>query len=381
MNNKQLAELQFDKSAAPISLGFQFNNSFEDYQFDTDSIDDVEEYHVYDPPHLVSNEIECFECDPRSLVLLANDLLPDKRDKLEIQQPDPIIIDTPIADQSSEPDQPKDDQFFLFHDDNQDDQHKQQFENLSVKSVDFLIANQKFREEHIEDKAKFGNKAVSAFNLVLLAIEKLNLFERHKLKIEKDTTDKVHNFSTMLIDKSTSSIKFINKIGLRLQNQISNNNPNKFTKLKDDKSTDINYLNTHVAKTRLDHLYHYAILAKYVNFSHVELNSMPAFDLGLKHNHLMISCHSLLRYLNFSTIHANSITFRNVKNLVASFPDRYSSKRLFYLEYLISEVENGNLFFNSNHVNFFDRPDNRWNNSAFPGINKWINHWYNTIQL
>jgi len=378
MNNKQLAELQFDKNAAPISLGFRFD-SFEEYHFDIEGIDDVEEHHVYDPPTLIRDEKECFECDPRSLVLMANDVYPDKRDKLEQRQPDPIQS-VPMDNQPPEPDQPNKEQI-LFVDDDEGDNNKQQFNNLSVESVDFLIANQKFREDHIEDKVNFGNKAVTAFNLILLAIKRLNKFEKQKLGLKDDLSIKAHNSNTMLIDKSSSSIKFINKIGLRLQNQISERNPNKFEKLKQEKSVDIKYLNDHVAKTRLEHLYHYAILAKYIKFSHVELNSMPAFDLGLKHNHLMITCHNLLRYLNFSTIHADSMTFQNVKSLVKNFQARYSGKRLYYLEYLISEVENGNLFFSSQNVNFFEKTNTRWNNVDFSGINKWINQWWDAIKL
>lgn len=379
MSTKQLAESQFDKSAAPVSLGFQFNDMFEDYHFDIDQIDDVEEHHVYDPPKLISNDIDCINCDPRSLVLLANDLHPDKRDKEELKNSPPVESSPIDNQQPTVPDQ-QNTEFFVEETIDNSKDNQPQFKDNSVENVDFLIANKDFRNQHIEGQAKFGNQTVSAINLVLLAIEKFNSFEKEKLQLEKDTTLSKHNFSTMLICKSMSSVKFVNKIGFKIQSLIEQKNPNKFKKFKNDRSADISYLNNHVAKTRLEHLYHYSILAKYVTFSHIELNSCPANDLGLKHNHLMISCHSLLRYLNFSTIHPNSIAFKNIKNLVSNFQQRYKGKRLFYLEYLISEIEKGNAFFDSKNVNFFDRSENRWNNPVFPGINKWINQWWELIK-
>lgn len=366
MSTKELAESQFNFDAPAISLGIKFDRFTTDYEFDFDQFDDHVEYEPDDPPILISDDINDVECDPRSLVLLANDLHPEKRDS-ELEEWNQAIEAKPLDQQSDT----SDDSQWNNEDENFDQTQEVLFTEpkpltaKSVKNIDFQIANREFRDD-ISD-AKFGNRAVSAIKLLLLSLNKFDKKELKTMSINEDTNFKLNS---MLIDKTQSSIKFINKTALRIQTKLLKSR--RYSKFKQDKLSEINFLNNHKAETRKDFLLHYATIAKYIKFSHVEQNSYPGLDMNLQGQHRYVSCHRILNFLNFSTLHKDSPELESVEKLIRNFPSVYDSGRLHYLNHLISEWKIGNLFFNSRFISFFDDKDSRWMNQEFPGINQWL---------
>jgi hypothetical protein len=366
MRTKDLAESQFNFDAPPISLGVKFDKFMTDYEFDFTTIDDHVEYEPLEPPILISDDNSDIECDPRSLVLLANDIHPEKRDSESEKHNQQLDANFDTQSDTSENDNAEhlDDSL------NQPMQihsfEKTELNARSVKSIDFQIQDREFRRD-IEDH-KRGNSAVSAIKLLLLSLKK---FDEHELKLMSINEESEFRFNSMLIDKSMSSIKFINKTAVRIQHLIMKSDA-EYGEISDDRASDIKFLNRNVARTKRDFLLHYAIIAKHIKFSHVELNSYPALDLGLHNQHRFVSCHKILNYLNFSTLHQDSPEFKSIDKLVKNFPSFYDSGRLHYLNYLVSEWKSGNLFFDSQFISFFEDTDSRWINKEFPGINKWL---------
>jgi hypothetical protein len=365
MKTKHLAESQFDSSAAPISLGLQFSN-FTNFTFDLDSIEQDDDQSPVSTVGLFSDEIDSINSDPRSIVLLANDLNPTKRDQLAQQAK--ITSETTVQEHKSVENLAQSLQVPMMSSDNP----------RNVKSVDFQIQNSEFKRQ-IQgfDKA---NKTVTAIRLAMLAIEKFDIEERKALHLSDPEYGDEFDFHKILIDKNPSSVHFINKIGKIIQNEILIKFPNRFKMTVIDRDLDVEYLNEHIPKNKIDMLYQNAILAKYVTYSHIELNSFPGLDIGCKGHQRYKTCHQILSQLNFSTMNVDSANFRNLKNLTQFFPIRYNADRLHYLEYLISEAERGNLFFRSRFVTFFENDEYRWSNDDFPGLNKMLNQWWTSVQ-
>jgi len=366
MRTKELAESQFNFDAAPISLGIKFEKFVTDYEFDINHLDAQVEYEPSEPPILISDDIDDVDCDPRSLVLLANDLHPEKRDSESEKFESLQDIQNDTQSDTSDDDKKNLDRCFDHPVQIHSDENNFQPTERSVKNIDFQIADREFRNDI--KNSELGNKAVSAIKLLLLSLKK---FDDHELKLMSINEKSNFRFNSMLIDKSMSSIKFINKVAFKIQCLIMESEID-YGEISTDRQSDIKFLNRNVARTKLDFLLHYAIIAKHIKFSHVEQNSFPAMDLGLQNQHASVSCHKILNFLNFSTLHQDSSEFRSINNLINKFPSFYESGRLHYLNYLLSEWKIGNLFFDSQFISFFEDPDSRWKSKEFPGVNKWL---------
>lgn len=361
MRTKDLAELQFDKSAKPISLGINFE-SFVSYSISLDTgYDEESEYD--DSSVVLLDETENIECDPRSIVLLANDLDPKKRD--EYRQ----FLDEKEHSNQSEQNEIEDlatiQQVPLFDDDPR-----------NIKSVDFQIKHSEFKQQVIS-QVIHSNPTVNAFKLLMLTIERLDEQDKKKLRLIEQPK---FRFDKILIDKSMLSVKFINEMGKRYENFIFNKFPQRYKKLTNDWIDDRTFLDRNYVDRKIDKILNCAILSKYISFQHIELNSFPGHDIGCESNNRLISCHEILHTLNFQTMHLDSDHITNVARLVHNFPVLYNCDRLYYLEYLISKVRRDEAFFDSHFVNFSEGSGQHWYNPRFPGSNKWIETWWNTVK-
>jgi hypothetical protein len=388
---KDRAIAQFDSSAAPISLGVKFNN-FNSFNINPNVVED--ENSELDYPFLFTNEIMNLPVTTESLVLLANDLDPPIRDMYakEVQQSESaptssieqkmVIIsdsDTSASNLISE-------MIELPADQNKSEQQYLVETKVISDSPVVNVSDNKFKIKHAEIKRELTgqqpvNKAVTAFRLVNLAIDKMSSQHKSRFKLEELAENESHSvLGSALIDKSVTSVKFINQLGQRILNLLLQKFPSRFKEFPKDERMHIDWLNSNIrSNNKLDFLTLCAMLAKRIKFSHIELNSLVGLDCGYNGSWRHMTCHQVLSFLNLSTIDINSTAFANFERVIHEFPKIHGGTRLFYLEYLISEAKSGNIFFDSKSVRFFDDLDERWSNHSFRLFNVINDYWIDNI--
>lgn len=389
---KDRAISQFDKTAAPISLGLQFNN-FTSFNINPNVVDD--ENDELDYPSLFTNEIISLPVTTESLTLIANDLDPMTRDAYakEVKQSESA---TSVSLKQSQ--DLKSDSITLASDlpaveieIEQDlilpDQQQVVEPNLIQESPPVDVSSNKFKIKHAEIKRELTgfqpvNKVTTAFRLVNLAIDKMS--SQHKSRFKLDELEKNHFHATpgtALIDKSITSVKFINQLGKRVLTLLAQQYPARFAEFPEDEKSEIDWLNSNIGDKKIDFLILSSVLAKRIKFSHIELNSFIGLDCGLKNSWKYITSHQVLGFLNLSTIDISSVAFSNFEKFVLNFSKVHNGTRLYYLEYLISEARQKNLFFDSKHVKFFDGIDERYSNHDFRLFNVINDYWIDNYIL
>jgi hypothetical protein len=388
---KDRAIAQFDTSAAPISLGVKFSN-FNSFNINPTVVED--ENSELDYPFLFTNEIINLPIIPESLVLLANDLDPPTRDMYakEVQQSESVPNSSVeqkvviISDSNTSASKSLHEMSESSSDhDNSEHQHQVETKVISDSTI-VNVSDNKFKIKHAEIKRELTgqqpvNKATTAFRLVNLAIDKMSSKHKSRFKLEELADNQSHSvLGSALIDKSITSVKFINQLGQRILNLLLNKFPARFKEFPKDAEAEIDWLNSNIrSNNKLDFLVLCAMLAKRIKFSHIELNSLVGLDCGYKGSWHHMTCHQVLSFLNLSTINVKSVAFANFEKVIHEFPKIHGGTRLYYLEYLISEAKSGNIFFDSTSVRFFDDLDERWSNHSFRLFNVINDYWIDNI--
>lgn len=350
MSTKFKAQSQFDSSAKPISLGCFFQKSFVDYEFNIDDVDDSDDEDVSEDIDCITEmPVDNLDLDPVQIALLANDIDPQIRDRQEESSqefsPDDFIT---AFDTLEEIGKPMEKPVPVF---------KEQYD---VNSVRFQLEKSDFRDRMKQFDGRC--KPVVAINLLSNAITRLKTDQRKDFGIDKMQQDPRNK---LLIDKSQQSIDYIHQIAKKIIT-IINQRKDYGIDPGASRSNDRLFLNKFKPRTKLDRLLGFSIIAKYILYSHIELNCVPAKDLIAKENFLFQPCHKVLSYLNFATKdfhHSNQLPIMSL--FVHNFPIVTGSKRLFYLENLLRKWKDDMLFFQSNSLNFNDDQKHLWRNRNY----------------
>lgn len=362
--NKQLAEFQFDSSAAPVSLGVKFE-SFSQYTIDL-NLDLEDNYDLEEDIYLLSDETENIDEQSKTIILLAEKieatLLTEfsSLDEFEEYQPSTVTAQSNeevIADANI----------------------SEIVELKNQQSEEIQIAESSKPINFVDDDislAKGINPSMTSIRLIMLAIERLEKHERSVLELEDQSK---YPFREILIDKSDSSIKLINSMGHKIEDYFLKKYPTRYKYYPQDLDPDRKFLDNNIIVNQVDKILHSAILAKHITKESVQFNTKPGFKLGCQGSSNQLTTYQILNNLKFRTMKVDSPHFRNFERLVNNI-DRLYDVDLINLKSLVSRAKRFDPFVDHRSVTFSEEDQFSFD-QVIVKSQKVLKDWWNILKF